>query len=219
MLQVPPAPGVLLRRPFSLARQIGPITEILYKVVGKGTQALAQVQEGQILKLLGPLGMGFGKIPSGKNIVGIAGGYGIAPFWELAAQLRNQSKKLKLFYGARSAKDLIYLEQLKSLGVDLHLATEDGTEGHKGLVTELFDREFSQEKPDWVGACGPMGLLYAVGRWCEKRNIEAQLSVEEAMGCGTGVCLGCVVKDRQGHYRRACVEGPVMSSRLMEIPV
>jgi dihydroorotate dehydrogenase electron transfer subunit len=218
MLQVPPVPGLLLRRPFSLARQIGPITEILYKVVGKGTQALSQVREGERLRILGPLGQGFSPIPEGKNLVGVAGGYGIAPFWELAAQLRERSQGLKLFYGARSAKDLIYLEQMQSLGVELHLSTEDGSKGHRGLVTELLDKQFSREKPDWVGACGPMGLLYAVGRWSEAKGVPAQLSVEEAMGCGTGVCLGCVVKDREGHYRRACVEGPVMSSQRMEIP-
>jgi dihydroorotate dehydrogenase electron transfer subunit len=222
MLQVPPAPGVLLRRPFSLARQIGPVTEILYKAVGKGTQALAQVRQGQSLRVLGPLGQGFSEIPlgndAGKNIVGVAGGYGIAPFWELAAQLRERSQTLKLFYGARSSSDLIYLEQLESLGVELHLTTEDGSRGHRGLVTELLNQQFGREKPSWVGGCGPMGLLYALGRWCEDRGVSAQLSVEEAMGCGTGVCLGCVVKDRQGHYRRACVEGPVMSSQMMEIP-
>lgn len=218
MLQVPPAPGILLRRPFSLARQIGGVTEILYKVVGKGTEALAQVKEGQTLKLLGPLGRGFSGISESDELVGVAGGYGIAPFWELAAQLKDQSKKLKLFYGARAAKDLIYVDELESLGVELHLATEDGSKGHRGLVTELLEKKLGEKKPQWVGACGPMGLLYAVGRWCENRGVEAQLSVEEAMGCGTGVCLGCVVKDRQGHYRRACIEGPVMPSGMMELP-
>jgi dihydroorotate dehydrogenase electron transfer subunit len=218
MLQPPSVPGLLLRRPFSLARQTGPVTEILYKVVGKGTQALSRVREGESLKLLGPLGHGFSQIPQGNNIIGVAGGYGIAPFWELAAQLKGQSQRLMLFYGARSSADLIYLEQLESLGVELHLATEDGSKGHRGLVTELLNKKFADQRPDWVGSCGPMGLLYAVGRWCEAKGISAQLSVEEAMGCGTGVCLGCVVKDRQGHYRRTCVEGPVLSSQLMEIP-
>ena len=218
MVQVPPVSGLLLRRPFSLARQIGPVTEILYKVVGKGTEALSQMKVGQELKILGPLGRGFSHIPQGKNIVGVAGGYGIAPFWELAVQLRERSQDLKLFYGARAAKDLIYLDQLREAGVELHLATEDGSQGHRGLVTEVLAQKFYKEKPDWVGACGPMGLLYAVGRWSEQKGVGAQLSVEEAMGCGTGVCLGCVVKDREGHYRRACIEGPVMSAQSMEIP-
>jgi dihydroorotate dehydrogenase electron transfer subunit len=196
---------------------MGPVTEILYKVVGKGTQALSQVTKEQKLKILGPLGRGFVPTPGAKHLVGVAGGYGIAPFWELAAQLREGSQGLKLFYGARSTSDLIYLEQLQSLDVELHLSTEDGSKGHKGLITEVLAREHEEVTPDWVGACGPMGLLYAVGRWSEQMGISAQLSVEEAMGCGTGVCLGCVVKDREGHYRRACVEGPVMSSQLMEI--
>jgi len=218
MLEVPPTPGILLRRPFSLARQQGEVTEILYKVVGKGTQAMAGIQKGDRVRILGPLGRGFSENPEGDSLIGVAGGYGIAPFWEFAAQLKKKGRTLHLFYGARSASDLIYLDELKSLGVELHLATEDGSQGHQGLVTELLDQVFPKVPPHWVGSCGPLGLLYAVGRWAEGRGVACELSVEEAMGCGTGVCLGCVVKDRQGHYRRSCVEGPVFSADLLEIP-
>lgn len=218
MLQVPPTPGVLLRRPFSLARQAGAVTEILYKAVGKGTVALSRVKEGQGLKILGPLGRGFREIPSGRPVVGVAGGYGIAPFWEMAFQLKMKNIPLKIFYGARSAKDLVYIEELESLGVELHLATEDGSRGHPGVVTDLLERHYQRETPPWVGACGPMGLLYAVARWCQRSQVPCQLAVEEIMGCGTGVCLGCVVRDRQGGYRRACVEGPVFSADTLEIP-
>ena len=216
MLEVPPVEGVLLRRPFSLARQLGDVTEILYKAVGKGTRALSRVSEGAELKLLGPLGNGFTQPLKGDLLVGVAGGYGIAPFWEMAAQLKEQGKKLKLFYGARSVADLIYLEELSSLDVELYLSTEDGSEGHKGLVTESLNQKFQEGAPNWVWSCGPMGLLKAVGNWCEGREIPCELSVEEAMGCGTGVCLGCVVLDREGNYLRACVEGPVFNGKTLE---
>jgi dihydroorotate dehydrogenase electron transfer subunit len=217
MLKVPAGQGVLLRRPFSLARQDGEITEILYKVVGKGTQNLSQVKPGAKLALLGPLGTGFSRPLNGKSLVGVAGGYGVAPFWELGAQLRKEGKVLILFYGARSKSDLMYLNELEEEGVQVHIATLDGSYGFKGLVTELLESRYSKKKPHWISSCGPMGMLKAVGCWAEKNGVPSELSVEEAMGCGTGVCLGCVVKNRTGDYLRSCVEGPVFNSQILDL--
>lgn len=212
MLEVPPVGGILLRRPFSLARQDGNTTEILYKVVGKGTQALSQVPEGASLKLLGPLGRGF-RVPQGEgDLIGVAGGYGIAPFLEMAHQfqkLQNRDRSLKLYYGARTKRDLLYLPELEALGVEMNLSTEDGSTGFQGLVTELLAKNFETKKPMWIGSCGPMGLLKAVQRWAKEKDVLCEVSVEETMGCGVGVCLGCVVKNNEDHYVRACVEGPV----------
>lgn len=217
MLQVPPGEGVILRRPFSLARQLGEVTEILYKVVGKGTYSLSQVAEGESLNILAPLGHGF-KIPSkAKEIAGVAGGYGVAPFLELASLLKKEGRALRLFYGARSQEDLNYLAELKELGVSLHLATQDGSVGHRGLVTEVLEKFYADSLPDWVGSCGPMGLLKAVGNWANKKGVPAQLSVEEQMACGTGVCLTCVVKDKEGNYLRACQEGPVFAAKSLDL--
>lgn len=211
MLEVPPQDGVLLRRPFSFARQIGATTEILYKVVGRGTKALSEVGVGQSLRLLGPLGHGFEDLEGEGDRVGVAGGYGIAPFLQQAARLTGQGQRLHLFYGARTKKDLLYLQELKELKVKLYLTTEDGSEGEKGRVTELLAKVYEKSSPKIVWSCGPMGLLQAVQHWAGPKNIAAQLSVEETMGCGTGVCLGCVVQDVEGRFRRACVEGPVFN--------
>ncbi len=217
MLESPPVGGILLRRPFSFARQVGEITEILYKVVGKGTEALASAQPGSSLRLLGPLGNGFSLPDAEGTLVGVAGGYGIAPFLQMGQALRGAGRELSLFYGARSKKDLIYLQELSELNVKLYITTEDGSHGERGRVTELLDKVFSSRKPTWIASCGPTGLLRAVQEWSGKKGISCELSVEETMGCGTGVCLGCVVKDREGHYRRACVEGPVFPGGLLEL--
>ncbi len=217
MLEVPQEQGVLLRRPFSFARQVGTTTEILYKAVGKGTIALSHVQTGRTLNLLGPLGHGF-SIPSHSgDFVGVAGGYGVAPFLEMALQLQRKKIPLQLFYGARNKQDLLYLDEFRELGVTLHLSTVDGSEGYKGLITEFLANIYKNKKPDIVWSCGPMGLLQAVQTWGKAQNVLCELSVEETMGCGTGVCLGCVVQDIQGHYRRACVEGPVFDSKILKL--
>jgi len=189
MLEVPPVEGILLRRPFSFARQRGEVTEILYKVVGRGTASLSQCPEGSSLKLLGPLGKGF-SVPSGEgDLVGVAGGYGIAPFLELAAQLKQSGRDMVLFYGARSKEDLFYLSEFKDLKVKVEVATEDGSLGFQGMVTELLANTYLDKKPRWMGSCGPMGLLKAVQEWGKGHGVDCELSVEEAMGCGTGVKL------------------------------
>ncbi|HCU25912.1 MAG TPA: dihydroorotate dehydrogenase electron transfer subunit [Deltaproteobacteria bacterium] len=211
MLEVPRQDGVLLRRPFSFARQLGAVTEILYKAVGRGTEALSRVSPGQNLRLLGPLGHGFSEPQGEGEWVGVAGGYGIAPFLEMAAQMQKKGRELRLFYGARSEKDLIYIQELKELKVKLYLSTQDGSAGARGLVTEALQKSYAEKGPALIWACGPTALLAAVQAWAQAREVACELSVEETMGCGTGVCLGCVVRDRSGHYRRACIEGPVFS--------
>jgi len=209
MLEVPRQDGVLLRRPFSFARQLGATTEILYKAVGRGTDALSRVSVGQSLRLLGPLGKGFQIVAGEGDLVGVAGGYGIAPFLEQAAQLAKNGQRLTLFYGARTKKDLLYIQELNELKVKLYLTTEDGSEGEQGRVTELLAKVYEQKFPKVLWSCGPVGLLHAGQKWALPRGVPCELSVEETMGCGTGVCLGCVVKDTEGRYRRACIEGPV----------
>lgn len=212
MLEVPREEGVLLRRPFSFASQEGSITEILYKVVGKGTNALQKVGRGQILNILGPLGHGFSCAQQNGDRVGVAGGYGVAPFLEMARQMKKRGEELHLFYGARSNKDLIYIQELKELNVKLYLSTVDGSEGERGMITELLDKIYQDRNPAVLWSCGPMALLKAVKQWALPRLVPCEISVEETMGCGTGVCLGCVVQDSNGHYVRACIEGPVFQA-------
>lgn len=217
MLEVPREDGVLLRRPFSFAFQSKDITEILYKRVGRGTAALSRVGKGQSLRLLGPLGKGF-TIDEASEAVGVAGGYGVAPFVELAARLRKQGRALSLFYGARSHKDLHYIKEFSDLDTKLYISTVDGSVGYRGFITELLEQTYlEKDAPRRIWSCGPMGLLKAVQGWSQSRGVECELSVEETMGCGTGVCLGCVVQDVHGHYRRACIEGPVFAGSSIRI--
>ncbi len=217
MLQVPGDGGVLLRRPFSLARQEGEVSEILYKAVGRGTRNLVKLQPGVPLKILGPLGHGFSSSEVSGPRVAVAGGYGIAPFWEWSLQLAKLGHRLQIFYGARTKTDLLYLDELRDAGAEVQCSTEDGSAGFRGLVTDLLREQFPNGKVGRVYSCGPWGLLQAVGQWCESHSIPAELSVEEAMGCGTGVCLGCVVQNRAGKYFRACKEGPVFLAEQLKL--
>lgn len=209
MIEVPRLSGVLLRRPFSLARHEKNITEILYKVVGKGTLALSQVAVGKKIKMLGPLGHGFSEIETSSQAIAVAGGYGIAPFYELAQIRKNLQQDFTIYYGARSQSDLLYLDQFRELGVELRITTEDGSMGLKGRIIDLLKQDFAKSSPQKIWSCGPMGLLAAIKEWGETHQLDAELSIEEAMGCGTGICLGCVVKNQEGQYIRACKEGPV----------
>ncbi len=217
MLAVPQIAGVLLRRPFSLAKQDGPITEILYKVVGKGTQALSQVDVGKKIWMLGPLGHGFNEIEKINEGIAVAGGYGIAPFYELAQIRKNAQKPFTIYYGARTQSDLLYLEQFAELGVTLKISTEDGSMGFHGKITDLLNQDFAERAPQKIWSCGPMGLLSAIKKWSAAKQTDVELSIEEAMGCGTGICLGCVVKDQNGQYIRACKEGPVFNGASIDV--
>lgn len=218
MLEVPREDGVLLRRPFSFAFQSKGVTEILYKRVGRGTSALSRVRRGESLRLLGPLGKGFTVGEGPLRAVGVAGGYGVAPFVELAAQLRQRGEVLTLFYGARSRQDLHYIKEFSDLHTQLYISTLDGSVGYRGLITELLEQTYLEKQaPEKIWSCGPMGLLKSVQDWSASRGVDCELSVEETMGCGTGVCLGCVVQDLQGHYRRACIEGPVFCGSSIRI--
>jgi len=216
MLEVPPVAGILLRRPFSFARQVQGVTEILYKVVGKGTGALSQVPVGASLRLLGPLGHGFTLPAHAQSIVAVAGGYGIAPFLQLAQSLPANGPRLDVLYGARSKNDIIYKQEFSLLNVNLLITTEDGSLGTRGRVTDLLEG-FAGSPGLHLMCCGPMGLLRVVQSWAKRHQVSSELSVEETMGCGTGVCLGCVVKDVDSHYRRACIEGPIFNGESLDL--
>ncbi len=213
MLEVPSG-GTLLRRPFGIVKLAGGVLEICIKVVGKGTSAISLLQPGQTVSVLGPLGTGFSVQKEKDTAVLIAGGYGVAPLFALAASLSGQ-KKIIFYYGAKRSADLLYLDGLKSLGVELRLATEDGSAGEKGLVTERIEKEMSGFEGAAFFACGPEGLLSAVSKLAARDNVPTQVSLERYMACGIGVCLGCVVKMKDGSYQRACREGPVFDSEVV----
>jgi len=147
----------------------------------------------------------------------IGGGYGIAPLYGLAERLRNASCDVHLFYGGKGNCDLFLLDEMKELGVNLHLATEDGTLGEKGLVTDILVRELPDIHEPQLFACGPEGLLKAASEIGRNYNLTTQVSLESHMACGIGVCLGCVCKDSAGKYVRTCREGPVFDIADLEM--
>ncbi len=218
----------LLRRPFSIHRLIyndmGLIgLELLYKVVGACTEMLAGHQEGDCVDLLGPLGNGFSIPGTARDIFVVAGGFGIAPVIFLFSHLQKRAADLSgihLFLGGGTADDLLCKDELAHFEILTHFVTEDGSEGEKGLVTDVLEGTVDRNKPDIIYACGPTGMLKTIARIAEKSSVPCQVSTETVMACGFGVCLGCAVERNNSlekSYMHTCVDGPVFDSRVIKI--
>jgi dihydroorotate dehydrogenase electron transfer subunit len=228
---------VLLRRPFSIHRVNGPNIEVLYEVLGKGTQILAQKKPAEYLDIIGPLGKGFNLEPCTLDHVPIlvAGGMGVAPLIFLADKLaqgtrhKTQTKRLVLI-GAKTKKQILCEKEFKKLGCDVKIATDDGSRGFKGKVSDLLRKVLvTGHRAQGTGvkikrlapcalyhepilyACGPRPMLKEIANISKKYNIPAQISLEEHMACGMGACLGCAVNTENG-YQRVCKEGPVFAA-------
>lgn len=210
MVRIPGSP-VLIRRPFGIVGIDEGVLEICFKVIGPGTQGLAHVQQGDKVDVLGPLGHGFETI-CGVDHMLIAGGYGIAPLLGLARMLVKSGEKVTLFYGAKNEDHLLYGDELSKLSIEAVITTEDGSVGQSGLVTEAVEGALSKAKKPVIYACGPRPLMKAVAELGEKNNISVQVSLDEYMACGIGVCLGCMIEKRDGTHVRACREGPVFNA-------
>lgn len=217
MIRIPGIQEELLRRPFSLCQEDKTHFEIVYKVVGPVTRAMAHLSVSCELWVLGPLGNGL-DWTGYTRVVGIAGGYGIAPMLGLGRRLKSQDIPYEVYCGARSLSDLLLLSDFEKIGVSVHVSTEDGSRGFKGLITELAERDLSHmgNKKTLLFVCGPHGLLHEASQLASKLGCPCRVSMESYMGCGMGVCLGCVVKMKDGQYVRSCVEGPVMNAEEIE---
>ena len=215
----------LLRRPFSIfeiLRDSGgtPIAlTILSKRIGPATNLLYDARAGQPVACLGPLGRPFTIVDAPVEGWMVAGGVGLAPFATLAESLRARGVKTTLFYGARRASDLFYLDFFSALGVELVLTTEDGSAGERGRVVAPLDRRLSthdRQAPVMVYACGPEAMLAATARVAARHQRPCQVSVERIMGCGLGGCYSCVVpmrgEDGGRHHVRSCIAGPVLAA-------
>lgn len=205
----------LLRRPISihaLDKDKGEVT-LLYRVVGQGTSLLAQKKVGETLDVLGPLGQGFVLPENARKIVIVGGGIGIAPVFSLAQEAVVQGKEVCFLAGALTEKLLLAIDELEALGIDLSIATDDGSLGFQGNTVDLLERLLVKEKPDLICACGPKPMLRGVARLAILKGIDCQVSLEEHMACGVGACLGCVCKTKgqagQNTYSKVCQDGPV----------
>jgi dihydroorotate dehydrogenase electron transfer subunit len=204
----------LLRRPISIHAVKASKIKLIYEIIGKGTQVLSTRKPGEFLDIIGPLGNGFNyryllaKSKKIKNIL-VAGGLGVAPLVFLAEKL----KKIKplVLIGAKTKNEILCAREFKALGCELKLATDDGSLGFKGKVTDLLKIILDQIEPAQVFSCGPRPMLKAVAKIVGEHKINAQFSLEEHMACGTGACLGCVVATKAG-YKTVCKDGPVFSS-------
>lgn len=199
----------LLRRPFSFHRLNSDNFEILYEVIGQGTRLLTKRKKGEKIDVLGPLGNGFDI--KGSSIILVAGGMGVAPLFALAEELLKKKKNILLLLGARDKKHILCKNDFGRLGIEVKFATDDGSCGYKGLVTELLKKILrTKDKPTTIYACGPKEMLKELSNISTCFNISAYGSLEENMACGVGACLGCAVETRQG-YSRVCKEGPVFN--------
>jgi dihydroorotate dehydrogenase electron transfer subunit len=210
----------LWRRPFSIHRvsEDKKSVRLLYRKVGKGTSRMQAFKTGDVVNLLGPLGTPFDIEGGFGTAVVAAGGLGIAPVFFLADRLAGAGIKTVLFWGVRHSGELVGADELTALGVEIHTATEDGSAGFRGRVTELLKENLSRAAaaPDPRGfACGPMPMLKTMQALVPKTGFRWQASLEEKMACGAGVCQGCAVRMRSGGYRMVCADGPVFD--LMEL--
>jgi dihydroorotate dehydrogenase electron transfer subunit len=224
--------------------------EVVYLVVGRGTAALSQRRPGERIAVWGPLGNGFGATPAGSAIF-VAGGIGQTPFLALgrswlgraaygeAASLSQHRRvsetggpssqagafcsAITLLYGVRTAALLAGIDDFRRAGVDVELATDDGTIGHHGFVTDILARKLERgDRPARVVGCGPPAMLATLAKIVRQYDVCCDVSLENQMACGFGACFSCVVPIRQPDgstdLRRACVEGPIVSADLVDWP-
>jgi len=206
----------VLPRPFTAFIATNGSVEILYKVVGKGTRLLSSLRKGERLGVIGPLGRGFHVPHTVKHAILVAGGMGIASLYSLCLSLKGRD--MQCYFGAKTKSQLVVRNELKRIpDISVHLATEDGSLGFRGIVTELVKRHSYRLRSGDTGiyACGPKAMLKEIGSLAKKKRIPCQVSLESQMACGVGVCLGCVVpcKEENGWgYRLCCTDGPVFDA-------
>ena len=213
-----------LRRPISiynLDKENG-VLEFIFQVKGKGTELLAKKKEGDKIDIIGPLGNGTFKFEEYKNIAVIGGGIGIFPLYELSKQAKNAGKKVYTYLGFRN-KDLVTLEkEFEDVSTTLTITTDDGSYKNSGFAINYLKNDLEKNNIDCIYACGPLPMLKAVKKLAEEKEIPCQISLEEKMGCGMGVCLGCAVRtatstDDNPQYLHVCKAGPVFNSKMVQI--
>ena len=196
--------GLYLRRPISISDWSEDTITIIYKVVGRGTEQMSRMTEGQELDVLTGLGNGFdADVECAKPLL-VGGGVGVPPLYRLAKELIKRGRKVSVVLGFNTASEVFYADEFRALGADVYISTADGSIGTKGFVTNaISENNFDF---DFFYSCGPLPMLKAL---CDCTDVSGELSFEERMGCGFGACMGCSCKTLTGN-KRICKEGPVM---------
>lgn len=212
--------GPLLRRPLSVydADPRRGTCDVIYKVVGLGTEALRQATVGDSLDVIGPLGTTFVADDRLTRAVLIGGGVGIPPLYFWAKSLAARGLSVEAYLGVQTSAYLICATAFRRLGVPTRVATDDGSAGFRGFVTALVERQFRRTPPvagTTLYICGPTPMMAAAAQLAARWQVPAQVSLEERMGCAMGVCMGCIVEVAGPHatahkrFQRVCTEGPV----------
>lgn len=197
--------SLFLRRPISICDYDEHSLKLIYKVVGKGTQQMSKLEPGTQLDLLVGLGNGFTIDAQCRYPLLVGGGVGVPPLYRLAKNLIADGRKISVVLGFNTAEEVFFVDEFIALGASVHLATADGSLGFKGFVTDAI--AVKGILFDYFYACGPLPMLRAV--YDVTSCVDGQMSFEERMGCGFGVCMGCSCKTKNG-YKRLCKEGPVL---------
>lgn len=213
-----------LRRPISIYNmdKENGILEFIFQVKGKGTTILSKRNEGELIDILGPLGFGTFKYSSYENLAIIGGGIGVFPLYELAKNAKSENKNVNTYLGFRNI-DLVVLEnEFRQVSTQLTITTDDGSYSQKGFAIDFLKKDIDAGKIDSIYACGPLPMLKAVRKLAVEKNIPCQISLEERMACGLGVCLGCAVKTAKSpkeepKYWHVCKAGPVFQAKDIEI--
>ena len=212
-LKVPALEISALRRPFSIFNAEAGVLELLYKTVGRGTAAMNLLKAGDEVEVMGPLGHGFPLSSAGSALL-VGGGFGVAPLYFLARKLK--ATDITLFVGGRTAADLLELSRFQELGVKVVTATNDGSAGVKGLVTDPLDDELIHLREANLKfelfACGPDPMLKAVAMRATGCGAPGWISMDRHMVCGVGACYACIQRTVRGNSR-CCIEGPVFPAR------
>ena len=209
----------LLRRPLGVHKILKNGIEMLYEVVGRGTELLSKKKPGDTIDIIGPLGNGFTlpQIPNPESRIPIliAGGIGVAPLLVLAEKITEKKKAPYIIIGAKTKPGILCEKEFKDLGCFVMVSTEDGSKGHKGYATDILKHLLKTIncQASAIYACGPHPMLKAVSQMARLVNVPCQVSLDERMACGVGVCLGCPVKVKTGGYKMVCKDGPVFDAR------
>ena len=195
--------GLYLRRPISVCNYEEGSLTIIYKVVGKGTDLMSQMAEGTELDVLTGLGNGFDTEHNCEKPLLVGGGVGVPPLYRLTRDLIAHGKEVTVVLGFNTEAEIFYAEKFEALGAKVIVATADGSQGVKGFVTDAI-RESGVEA-DYFYSCGPLPMLKAL---CNSLDIDGEVSLEERMGCGFGICMGCSIHTTKG-AKRVCKDGPV----------
>jgi len=196
-------PGRYLRRPISVSDVEGDRLTIIYKTVGHGTAAMAQMQAGDTLDILTCLGNGYDLSKTQDDVLLIGGGVGVPPLIYLAKRLREQGRNVHVVIGFNTQSEVFAEKEFAAMGCTVEVCTMDGSYGLRGVVTDVI-----ATPAPYYFACGPLPMLRAIA---EKIGTNGQMSMEERMGCGVGICVGCSIETKNG-VKRVCKEGPVFNA-------